>query len=171
MALPKKLKHMNLFYNGHSYMGVCAAVTVPKLARKMEAYRGGGMSGPVKVDLGHSDDGLQMEYTLGGLMLLELRSFGAVRADGVQLRFAGSYQQDDTGEVTPVEVVARGRIEELDMGEAKPGENTEHQVSVTLTYYKLIINGRVEIEIDLLNMIYIVDGVDLDAAHRAAIGL
>ena len=77
MALPKKLKHMNLFNDGNSYLGVAKSATLPTLARKMEAYRGGGMDGPVKVDLGHSDDGLQFEWTLGGWDLIALRQFGA----------------------------------------------------------------------------------------------
>ena len=171
MALPRKLKHMNLFNNGTSYVGVCGAVTLPKLARKMEAWRGGGMDGPVKVDLGHSDDGLQLEWTLGGMDLVVLRQFGAVKADGVMLRFAGSYQRDDTGEAVAVEVVVRGRHEELDMGEAKPGENTEHKVMTTCSYYKLSVDGKEEIEIDLLNFIYQVDGQDLLAEHRKNIGL
>jgi P2 family phage contractile tail tube protein len=171
MALPRKLKHMNLFNNGTSYVGVCGSVTLPKLARKMEAWRGGGMDGPVKVDLGHSDDGIQLEWTLGGMDLVVLRQFGAVKADGVMLRFAGSYQRDDTGEAVAVEVVVRGRHEELDMGEAKPGENTEHKVMTTCSYYKLSVDGTEEIEIDLLNFIYQVDGQDLLAEHRKNIGL
>ncbi|WP_263264902.1 phage major tail tube protein [Pseudomonas sp. RIT-PI-S] len=171
MALPRTLKHMMLFNNGTSYVGQCASVTLPKLGRKLEAWRGGGMDGPVKVDLGHSDDGIELEWTLGGLDLLVLRQFGAVKADGVMLRWAGSYQRDDTAETTAVEVVVRGRHEELDMCEAKPGESTEHKIKTACTYYKLSVDGKEEIEIDLLNFIYQVDGKDLLAEHRKNIGL
>lgn len=66
MAMPKKLKSMLLFNEGNSYVGQCASVTLPKLGRKFESWRGAGMDGPVKVDLGHSDDGIQLEWTLGG---------------------------------------------------------------------------------------------------------
>ena len=37
MAMPRKLKNMNLFNDGNSYLGVCKSVTLPTLARKMEA--------------------------------------------------------------------------------------------------------------------------------------
>jgi P2 family phage contractile tail tube protein len=171
MALPKKLKHLNLFNDGNSYLGVAKGVTLPNLARKMEAYRGGGMDGPVKVDLGHSDDGIQLEWTLGGWDLIAIRQYGATRADGVQLRFAGSVQRDDTGEVSAVEVVTRGRHEEISFGDATPGEDTEHQITTTCTYYKLTVDGEVLVEIDLLNFVFIVDGEDLLAAHRQAIGI
>lgn len=171
MALPKKLKHLNLFNDGTSFVGETGSVTLPKLSRKLEAWRGGGMDGSVKADLGLGDDGTQMEWTLGGLALLALRQFGAVKADAVMLRFAGSFQRDDTAEVSAVEVVVRGRHEEIDMGESKPGEDTEHKITTTCSYYKLTVDGEVIIEIDLLGFIFIVDGEDLLAAHRTAIGL
>lgn len=171
MALPKKLKHQNLFNDGESFVGQCGSVTLPKLARKMEAWRGAGMDGPVKVDMGHSDDGLQIEWTIGGWGLSVLRQFGAVKADGVMLRWAGSVQRDDTGEVSAVEVVVRGRHEEIDFGDSEAGEDTEHSITTTCTYYKLTIDGNEEIEIDLLNFVFKVNGKDMLAEHRKAIGL
>lgn len=171
MALPRKLKNMNLFNDGNSYLGVVKSATLPVLGRKLESYRGGGMNGPVKIDHGMSDDGIQIEWTLGGLDLTVLRQYGIPRADGVLLRWAGAYQQDDTGEVVPVEVVVRGRHEEIDMGDAEPGEDTEHSITTACSYYKLIVNGATEIEIDILNMVEIVGGVDRLAQLRAAIGL
>lgn len=171
MALPKKLKHLNLFNDAQSYLGIAKTVTLPKLGRKLEAYRGGGMDGPAKVDLGFSDDGLSMEWTLGGWDLIALRQFGAVRADGVAMRFAGSVQRDDDGSVSAVEIAVRGRHEEIDFGEATPGEDTEHKINTALTYYKLTVDGEVIMEIDFLNFVFVVDGEDTLAAHRQAIGL
>ena len=67
MALPRKLKYLNMFNDGLSYMGVVESVTLPKLTRKLEKYRGGGMPGSVSVDLGLDDDALALEWTIGGL--------------------------------------------------------------------------------------------------------
>ena len=159
MALPKKLKHFNLFNDSNLYGGIAKTVTLPKLGRKMEAYRGGGMDGPAKADLGFSDDGIVLEWTLGGWDLVALRQFGAVRADGVMLRFAGSVQRDDDGGVSAVEIVVRGRHEEIDMGEATPGEASDFKSKFACAYYKLVWNGRTEIEIDPINMVEIVGGV------------
>ena len=58
MSLPRKLKNMNLFNEGQSYLGEIKTVVLPKLTRKMEDYRGGGMNAPIKVDMGMGDDGL-----------------------------------------------------------------------------------------------------------------
>ncbi|MFW2151864.1 phage major tail tube protein [Acinetobacter gyllenbergii] len=171
MALPSKLKNMNYFNEGNSYLGKIKTVVLPKLGRKTEDYRGGGMNGTVKTDLGMSDDGLVLESTLGGLDLITLRQFGMEKIDGVYIRFAGAYQRDDTGEVDAVEVVVRGRHEEIDGGDAAPGEDTEHKVTTNCVYYKLTINGVVEVEIDLLGFKEVIGGVDRLEKQRNAIGL
>jgi len=100
MAMPRKLKNLMLFNDANIYRGVVKSVTLPALGRKMEAYRGAGMNGPVKADLGFSDDGIQFEWKTGGLDLISLKQFGMVSASGVALRFTGAYEQDDTGEVS-----------------------------------------------------------------------
>lgn len=171
MSMPSKLKNFNLFNEGNSYLGIAKSVTLPNLKRKMEAYRGGGMNGGVKTDMGMDDEALMIEWALGGMDMTAIRQFGITTADGVGLRFAGAYQRDDDGQVDAVEVVVRGRHEEITMGDAKAGEDTEHKVKTTCSYYKLTINGRVEIEIDLLNFIEIINGKDMLAAQRRAIGL
>ena len=170
MAMPRKLKNLNLFNDGNSYLGLVKSLTLPSLGRKMEAYRGGGMNGPVKADLGMSDDGIQFEWKTGGLDLISLRQFGAVNASSVALRFSGPYQQDDTNEVSNVEVVVRGRHETIEMGDAQPGEDTEHSMTTTCTYYKLTVDNEEIIEIDLLNFIEKVDGVDMLEKQRNALG-
>ncbi|MEB3733432.1 phage major tail tube protein [Halopseudomonas pachastrellae] len=171
MAMPRKLKNMNLFNDGVSYAGVVKNVTLPPLSRKMEGYRAGGMNGPVKTDMGLSDDGIQLEWTCGGLDLQVYRQWGITTVDGVLLRFAGAFQRDDTGEVSAVEVVVRGRHEELGTGDSAPGEDSEQSITTTCSYYKLTVDNEVLVEIDIMNMIEMVDGVDRLAEQRAAIGL
>lgn len=171
MSLPRKLKNLNLFNEGQSFLGEIKTVVLPKLTRKTEDYRGGGMNGPVKTDMGQGDDGLVLEATYGGLELITLRQYGMEKIDGVYQRFAGAYQRDDTGEVDAVEVVVRGRHEEIDMGDQEPGEDTEHKVVTNCVYYKLTVNGKVEIEIDILGFKEVIDGVDRLEKQRQAIGL
>lgn len=169
MGLPRKLKNMTLFNDGVNLMGEVTEVSLPKLKRKMEEYRAGGMNGSVKTD--HGMEGLELQWKCGGLMEQVLRQFGTIGHAGVLLRFAGAYQRDDSPAVDAVQVVVRGRHEEIDPGSAKPGDNTEFSVTSTLSYYKLTINNVDVIEIDLVNMIEKVNGVDMLAAQRRAMGV
>jgi len=171
MGMPYKLKNMNLYNDGQSYLGVVSAVTPPKLTRKMEAFRAGGMLGAAKADFGLDDDALKMEWTIGGYMAQVLKQYGTVGVDGVQLRFAQAYQRDDTQEVSSVEIIVRGRHAEIDRGEAKVGDDTEIKVSTECVYYKETHDGQTLYEIDLLNMVHMVGGVDVTQSLRRAIGL
>ena len=171
MALPRKLKHLNMFNAGNNWQGLAESVTLPKYTRKFEKYRGGGMAGAVDIDMGLDDGALDTEFTCGGVEAKLFKQMGTLTVDGVQLRFTGSIQRDDTGEVQAVELVVRGRHKELDSGEWKTGESSTTKVSGTNSYAKLTINGEVLYEIDLVNMVHIVDGTDLMEAHRNALGL
>lgn len=169
MGMPAKLKNFNLFNDAQSYMGLIPELTPPKLTRKMEAYRAGGMTGPVKVDFGN--DEIALEWTAGGLLVDALKQYGSRAHNGVQLRFAGAYENDDTGEVDACEIVVRGRHEEIDMGNAKLTEETNHKFKTTCSYYKLTVNNEVLIELDFINGVENVGGVDRNAKIRTAIGL
>lgn len=169
MGLPRKLKDMALFYGAVGYTGQVASVTLPKLTRKMESWRGAGMDSPVKIDMGGDD--LDMEWTGGGPLKEVLGDFASRQLDSVLMRFAGAYQADDTGETVAIEVYVRGRHEEIEMGEQKTGEGGEFKVKTALSYYRLEWNGEVLIEIDPLNRVLTVNGVDLLADTRAALGI
>jgi P2 family phage contractile tail tube protein len=169
MALPKKLKNMNVFNDGISWLGEVAEVQLPKLARKFEDYRAAGMDGAVGVDMGMEN--LEMEITAGGFITQALLQFGSTKVDGVSQRFAGAYQQEDTGQVTAYEIYMRGRWQEVDMGKAKPGDDTEVKLKARLAYYRLVANGVDLIEIDLMGMVFKVNGVDILEEQRRAIGL
>lgn len=169
MSLPNKLKNFNVFYNGDNFLGKCTEVELPKLTRKVEEYRGGGMNGPVSVDLGMEK--LEMTHTYGGFMREIYREYGIPVASGVLMRFAGAYQRDDIGDALAVEIVARGRHTEIDPGSAKAGDDTEFKVTSALTYLKITVDGTTEIEIDFENFVETIGGIDRLAEQRAAIGL
>ncbi|MFA6605649.1 MAG: phage major tail tube protein, partial [Sphingomonas sp.] len=129
----------------------------------------GGMDSPVKIDMG--GEAMDLEWMCGGPMRDVLRQYGTIGVADVQLRFAGYYQNDDTGDGDAIEIIVRGRHEEIDMGEQKPGDGGDFKVKTTIAYYKLTWNGVTEIEIDALGMVLIVGGVDRLAQQRAALGI
>ena len=52
---------------------------------------------------------------------------------------------------------------------AKPGDDTEHEYTLPLAYYRRVVDGRVEIEIDMIAGVFIVDGIDRYAEIMAII--
>lgn len=167
--LPRKLKYLNVIVEGRGSPGEVMSVKLPNLKKKTESFRAGGMPGEVKVANGH--EAIDLEHEYGGYMVEAVRQAGVTRVDGLGLRFVGSYQRPDGSGVDTVEIAVRGFHEELDRGDSKIGDDTKFTVKTACSYYKETVNGEVVYEIDLLNMVWTVGGVDLLAAHRDAIGV
>ena len=169
MSLPKKLKNFVLFNDGNAYLGEVPEVTLPKLVAKMEDYRAGGMPGSIKIDQGL--EALTCEWTAAGYLADAIRQFGTARIDGVMLRMTQALQADDTDAVTPAEIIMRGRHAEIDFGNAKAGEMTQVKFKTELSYYKLKLDGIELIEVDMVNMVFVVGGIDRLAETRSALGV
>lgn len=169
MALPRKLKNLNFFVNGVTYRGVCSELTLPKLTRKTEEYRGAGMSGGIEIDMGQ--DKIELETVYGGWASELFLAYGTPLTAAVPLRYVGAYQRDDTGEVHAVEIVMRGRHTEIDPGKAKAGDNTEIKVKTSITYLRIVEDGVPVVEIDPVNFVENIYGIDNLAAQRAALSL
>ncbi|WP_332103934.1 phage major tail tube protein, partial [Escherichia coli] len=92
-------------------------------------------------------------FPADAMLITKLENLSIYYMDAVPIRFAGSYQRDDTGETVAVEVVMRGRQKEIDTGEGKQGEDTESKISVVCTYFRLTMDGKELVEIDTINMI------------------
>lgn len=169
MGLPSKLKNMNMFVDGESWLGEASEVTPGKLERDFEEWRAGGMMGPIKWDKGQKP--IDLEWKAGGWMRQAMRSWGAVEIDAVQVRFAGAYENIGTGALDLVEIIARGRYEEIDPGKAKAGDDTEQSYKLSCVYYRVEVNGVVDLEVDFLNSLLISGGIDRTAELRALLGI
>lgn len=169
MALPKKLKDFNLFGDGASWQGQVTELTLPELTRQMEEYRGAGMDGTVELDFGQ--ELITFEWTAGGLIADIFDNYATPIHDTNLLRFTGAYESDETGEITPVEIVVRGRHKTIAMGDVSAGEDNTLQVTTTCSYYKLLVDGEEVLEIDVPGYVMRVRGQDRLAQRRGALGI
>lgn len=169
MGMPRNLKDMMMFNEDAVYQGDAKTVTLPTLSRKKEGYRGAGMSGEVSMDMGM--EAMEAKFVCGGPMRQVLRQWGTPTLDGIHIRFAGNYQAADSADVDHIEVIMRGRFTEIEMGDQETGSPSEFTTTMAVAYYKLVWNGRTELELDPINMIEVVDGIDLLAERRALMGL
>lgn len=167
--LPKLLKDFNVVLDGKPLLGVAKKIKLPELEREVEQYRAAGMLGKVGLDLGIKE--MKIELTLGEYSEQAMRLWGVFDAGGVNLRFMGALRGDDgNGKVDALEISVRGRFIKLSDSEAESGKASEMQAEMPITYYKRTRNDQVEVEIDLINGVEVVGGVDRTAAVRAAIG-
>jgi P2 family phage contractile tail tube protein len=166
--IPQVLSNMNAFVDGVSFAGDVPTLSLPKLTQKTDDYQGGGMSAPIEMAMGLEK--LEAAFTTNGVRREALKYFGLADQTACAIVFRGAFR-GLKGTVTPVVVTLRGGIKEVDMGDWKPGDKAEIKHAIKAVYYKLEIDGRVMYEIDPLNMIQVIDGVDQLAEERSAVGL
>ncbi|MBG53334.1 MAG: phage major tail tube protein [Rhodobiaceae bacterium] len=168
--LPSTLKRFNIHVAEGSFIGIAEEITLPVIEKSQTDYRGAGMPGPVKIDQGYNE--LMMSLKLREYTPLMIRQLQQVDIEGTGLRFAGAYRSDEAGSKTvAVEVIARGRVSKLDFGNTKEGELTEFNTDFPLTYFKYVHNGETLVELDFVNGIEMIGGVDLLADTRRILNL
>ncbi len=168
--LPNTIKNFNVFIDGESYLGKAEQVTLPKLTKKMEEYRGGGMNAPVEIDMG--SEKMEATFVLREFSREVLLNYSIVDNAGVSLRFKAAAERDDVAEdFDAIEIVIRGRWREIDMGDLKSGDNSTMTVAVAVSYYKYIVNDEDLIEIDSVNMIEKIGGNDRLEKQREALDI
>jgi P2 family phage contractile tail tube protein len=166
--IPQTLSNTNLFVDGTNFTGDVPTLTLPKVTVKTEEYRGGGMAGPVEMDMGLEK--LEASFVTNGVRRESLKFFGLADQTAFNGTFRGSFK-GLKGVITPVIVTVRGMLKEVDMGDWKPATVAEIKHAIAVTYYKLEVDGRLIYEIDMVNAVRVIDGVDQLAAERAALGL
>jgi P2 family phage contractile tail tube protein len=168
MAAEDIIKYLNLVIDGRGYAGKLKEWTPPTLATTNFDFRGGGMDAPVDVETGMEKltfSGVLTSYDADVLALWGLKT-GAQ----TQLTARGSMESLD-GTVKPVVHNMTGKILSLARGTWGPGNEPALTITGSLTFYREIVNGRVVHEIDVINMVRFVDGVDQLAAHRKNLGI
>ena len=166
-TLPKKLKKFTAFVDGTGYLGKVEEVEPPKLVVKTEEYRSGGMDASVEIDMGMEK--LEATITFAEYSPELFTKFGVIDGADVPFTLRGAIQADSEADAVIIEL--RGRIRELDPGSWKAGDNTTLKVAVAVRYYKLTIAGKEVVEIDPVNMIRKIGGVDQLASQRAALAV
>lgn len=168
MAARDILKNINLFVDGRGYAGQVESVTLPTLSLQTEDFRAGGMDAPLKVTMGM--EAIDLSFALRAYDADVLALFGMSEGATVPLTLRGALESWD-GTVKPVVINARGKITSMDPGTWTPGDLPSLTVETNLSYFKQSINGKVIHEIDVVNMVRIINGVDTLAAIRSALGM
>ncbi len=161
-------KNFSLYIDGKGYAGQVEEVNPPKLTKKTEDFRGGGMNGPLKMGMGM--ESMDADFTMIQFSRDVLAQFGAVEGQYIPFTLREALESYD-GTNTGVVHTMRGTITEIDQGSVKAGDKPAIKFMINLNYYKLQHGDVVVQEIDLTNMVHIVNGVDVLAAQRKNLGL
>lgn len=166
--LPRVLKNMNIFVEGIGYAGRIKECEPPEVKVKLEKYRAGGMDGEKEIDMGTESMKAKMQFAEYIPEVLTRTALSDTEGTRVTMRGAIRRNAEDA---IAVVIELHGSFDSATLGKWKSGEAADHEVEMSVGYYKATIDGKRIFEIDVDNCVRFVGDTDVLATIRAAIGM
>lgn len=171
MNLPGVINNCIVRKNGDILVGI-ASCTLPEVVKKMETLTGAGLGGDIEIPI----EG-QFEAMSASIKFTNICK-GMILEDGkvMEINIKAALQEADTethetGATVRMSASMKGRVKSLKPGDVAPGTKAEAEIEMTVTYYKLEIDGKELFEIDKFNNIARINGKDLAQPIRSALDL
>ena len=163
--IPDKINDFNVYDDGNRLVGIGEEVTLPDIEMMSETViePGGEVDSPT---IGQFASG-QVEIPFQSLTQGTFDMMNPLKAVNLTLR-ASQQEMDGNGNIVFVGIraVFRGRPKTLTAGSIKKGSGTGTSIAIEWTYYMLEIDGKKVVEIDKLNSVFKVNGIDILAQSK-----
>lgn len=169
--IPEKLINYKTYRDGVDLVAL-ADVDLPDIDHLTESLTGAGIAGEVgSPTIGHTKDmTLKMKFRTVYKTVVAL-----VEPKPVMFDMRLSVQAVDAGTAEyssyPSRIVVRGTPQKKALGKLDPGKKMDNDLELTVNYLKVFVNDVEVLEIDKLNFIFKVNGVDSLAQVRAHLGM
>lgn len=169
--IPIKLTGLNIYKEGSNDNFATGDVTLPSLTLMTDPVSGAGILGSVDVPAAGHFESMQLGITWRTIdedvfSLMELNG-------GLEIRgaFSGWDTKNTKTDYSSIKIVVRGMSKGIDLGTLAQNATTDTTNNIEVVYIKIFINGKAVFEFDRFNYIYRVNGKDMLADVRKALGL
>ncbi len=165
--VPEKINDANAYLDGNKMIGVAASIDLPEVNMKTSTVSGMGINGELDSPTIGLFESMEQEIQFNTLYSSAADMLSPLKT--VNLTFRAAQQvYDKTGGYSfkGLRVVEKGRVKKFKPGKIEKGESMEATVTLELTYFMIENDGKKLVEIDKLNGVYVVDGVDMLAEVR-----
>lgn len=166
-----RITNANVYLDNDSFLGQVEEVNAPEIKFKKSPFKALGLFFDVDFTSGIEKMEFKMKTNSFYPKLLK-KLADPTTQKAIQIR--GSMQVWEGRELSgeqPVVVYMNVQSQSFPGAAFKQTDNVEMESGFNVFYYKLEINGEEILEIDVLNNIFIVDGVDKLQAYRANLGI
>lgn len=169
--IPERLTNFRIYDEAEDLLGV-SDVELPELSYMTNTINGAGLAGEVESPvIGHFQS---MGTTLNwrtiekkAVSLLDMKAH-LITARGAQQSYNAS---DGTWKTVPVRCTMKCMPKQLNAGKFEVGATTDTSTEFEVVYLKLFIDNREVLEIDKFNYKCVINGKDILAPVRVAMGL
>jgi hypothetical protein len=160
--IPEKIVNYNVYDENEKIIGVAGEVTLPNLEAITETISGAGIAGEYESPTPGHFGSITIEIPF---RIIYNESFRLMVPGGRTLVLRASQQSYDVAggkiEYRPLKVTLKTLPKGVDLGKISSGKMTETKNTLEVLYIKITENGETLLELDKLNFVYIVNGVDV----------
>jgi P2 family phage contractile tail tube protein len=166
--IPEKINLFNAYTSGNKLVGLTEEVKLPEFEAMTETISGPGILGEIDAPTPGFFGSMEQEIPFRTLYDDVFSLMSPLTA--VDLTLRGSIQRVSASggyDYVGCRVVMRGRLKKFTPGSMKQGSPMEASVTLELTYILVEFNGATKVELDKVNGVYKVNGVDILAKARS----
>ncbi|MFY0545453.1 phage major tail tube protein [Brevibacillus sp. H7] len=170
--IPERLNDFRAYRDGTNDLLGVVEVTLPALQALTETVSGAGIAGefesPTLGQFQSMKVGLNWRTVTSDQVKLSRQ-----QAQRLDLRGANQIYDAATGKysIKPIRVVVQGPPTNNELGKLAKNSTSDGSTEIEVLYLKIQIEDKTVVEIDKLNYICIIDGVDYLKETRKALGL
>ena len=162
------INRFNAYKSGNKLIGVAGELTMPEVTNLTDTMEGAGTGGNMDIPVvGLIED---MELEVAFMSLCEDVFSVMDPTETADLSFNGALQGTDPGtgavKYQQLAISVRGIVKKFTPGTLKAGAKMDSRVTLGLSYFKVVIDGKVMLEIDRFNGVYTINGRDVRAEVR-----
>ena len=168
-GIPEVIHDFNLYVTGNKLGGVTGEVKVPELASVTSTTSGAGILGEYESVVAGHYGSMEQEIPFRCINADYFTLINPNEAFEVTLRGSIQYTEQATMKVKHMgmRIVYRGRCKKINIGTVKQRGSMDSSVTLELFYILIEMDGQSKLELDKLNGVFKVDGVDLLAEVKA----
>lgn len=168
--IPEKINEFNIYLDGTKMIGVASSIDLPEINMQTSTVSGVGVSGEIDSPTLGQFEGMEQEISFNTLYSSAADMMNPLTPVNLTIRAAQQVYDKTGGYVfKSLRVVEMGRVKKFKPGKVEKGEAMEASVTLEITYILIEVDGEELLEVDKLNPVYRVNGVDMLAGRNEMI--
>jgi P2 family phage contractile tail tube protein len=169
IGIPEVIHSFNVYKSGNKLIGLTGEVNLPDFDAMTETISGAGILGEFEEVLIGMFGSMEQEIPFRVLDDDIFSLMNPLEVLDLTLRAAEQYTVKNTGAIDfkGMRVVVRGKQKSFKPGKVQNATQMDASVTVEVVYIMIEIDGVQKVELDKLNYVYKVNGVDLLQKVRA----
>lgn len=158
-----KINAYNVYLDGKKLVGLSDEVTLPDFESLTETLSGAGILGEIDEPLlGHfKASEIEIPFRTFNHDMFKLANMQPGLSLTLRMSTQSLSESNMKTEFSPSRIVIKGKNKALSGGKVKQGNGTGSSIKLEILYILIEVNGKKKFELDKLNFVYKVNGVDI----------